>query len=123
MPLAGWLWIALGGALGAVLRQAVALGAARAGLPAFACTLSVNALGCLAMGWLVAWAERTGSLSDPARGFWMVGALGAFTTYSTFAADTLELVRGGHPWLAALDVLAHVLVGLAALVAGRALVA
>lgn len=111
--------VALGGALGAVLRQATSLTASRTGLPPFACTLTVNALGCFAVGWLLAWAERTGALSDPARAFWVVGLLGAFTTYSTFAAETLELVQDERPWMAVANVLAHLLVGGAAIVAGR----
>jgi len=121
VPGASWLAVALGGALGAVLRQATVLSAVRVGWPPFVCTLTVNAIGCLAIGWLVAWSERTGALSDPGRALWMVGTLGAFTTYSTFAADTLELVRGEHPWLAVLNVLAHLVVGGVAVVLGRAL--
>jgi fluoride exporter len=121
VPWSQWFAVALGGALGAVLRQAVTLNVVRLGAAPFVGTLTVNAAGCFAIGWLVAWSERTGALSDPARCLWLVGALGAFTTYSTFASDVLELVRGDQPWLAALDVLAHLGVGALAIAAGRAL--
>lgn len=123
MPTSHWIAVACGGALGAVLRQWVALAAARSGVAPFLGTLAINVLGCFAIGWLLAWAERTGALSAPSRQLWVVGTLGAFTTYSTFAAESFELVRAGRPWFALLNVVLHLVLGGAALLAGRSLAA
>jgi CrcB protein len=52
------------------------------------------------------------------RPFLATGVLGGYTTYSTFAVDTVELVDAGRPVLAAGYVLASVLGGVLAVVAG-----
>ena len=83
------LWVAAGGACGAVLRYAVQALAASWSLPWG--TFAVNAIGCFAIGAMLAafagapWFETVG------RAFLMVGLLGAFTTFSAFSADTLLL--------------------------------
>lgn len=86
-----WLMIALGGALGALARAGVGqwLGIAGARWPLAA--LSVNVLGCfLAGALLVVLTERNGA-DSLWRAFLMVGFLGAFTTFSAFSVETLQL--------------------------------
>lgn len=53
-------------------------------------TLTVNLIGCLAMGLLAGWLARQGG-NEPARLLLGVGLLGGFTTMSAFALDTAEL--------------------------------
>lgn len=103
MSLPALLWIALGGALGSVLRALA--GHAFAG-PRFPWgTLLVNVAGSLLIGWLMA---RLGGL-EPApaarmQSLLIVGFCGGFTTFSTFSWQTLEqLLRGDWP-TAALNV-------------------
>ncbi len=50
----------------------------------------------------------------------VVGLLGGFTTYSAFAYDTLVLMQTSHLLKAGLNVIAQVLLGLAAAAAGYA---
>ena len=57
-------------------------------------TLLVNVAGCFAAGALLAWWLR-GPVSEPARLFWMVGFLGALTTFSAFSVETLALLQSG----------------------------
>lgn len=88
------LAIAAGGAIGALLRFWVS-GAvyAIAGRSFPWGTLAVNVVGSLAMGFLyVLMVERLASAPEW-RGFWLVGLLGAFTTFSTFSMETLNLVE------------------------------
>ena len=99
------LAVALGGALGALLRLLVADGVYLLLGRAFPYgTLAVNVVGSLAMGLLyVLLLERTAA--DPVwRAFLLIGLLGAFTTFSTFSMETLNLLEGGE----ALKALANV---------------
>jgi CrcB protein len=99
MSAAGLLWIALGGALGSVLRALVA-----AALPARFpwATLAVNVAGSLLLGWMMA---RLGGLEPPAaarvQALVVVGFCGGFTTFSTFSWQTLDQMMRGQ-WGAAL---------------------
>ena len=96
------LAIALGGALGAVSRYgvsfAVATGLGSAMTPL--ATLAVNVVGSGLMGVAYAMLGLSFPVSDPVRGFIMVGFLGAMTTFSTFSLDIIALIDRGHPWLA-----------------------
>jgi CrcB protein len=65
-------------------------------------TLAVNLLGCLAIGLAATLLVRA-----PWRGVVMGGLLGGFTTYSSFALLSWELLRADRPGAAVLLVLAH----------------
>jgi CrcB protein len=82
-------------------------------------TLAVNLLGCLAIGFLSQLAESYGVFSSEARTFVFVGLLGAFTTYSTFASETVNLARDGQGSLALANLGLHIFLGLAAVWLGR----
>lgn len=101
--------IAAGGALGALLRYWVSLGVhhlAGRGFPYG--TLTVNVLGSLLMGILyVLLLERLAS-GSATRGFLLVGVLGAFTTFSTFSIETLNLIQSGETARAALNIVLSV---------------
>ena len=116
------LWVGLGGFAGAILRYLVSGWAQNAsgsaGFPYG--TLAVNVLGCLAIGVLSWLADTRGLLSAESRLLIMVGVLGAFTTFSTFGNETLNLLRDGEVLAASLNVTANVVLCLAAVWAGRA---
>ena len=113
------LWVGAGGFLGAVLRYGLS-----SWLPAqrFGCgTLTVNLLGCLAIGALAGWTETRGELDPHTRALVISGVLGSFTTFSAFGNEVMELVREGRNLAAGGVVLAHLALGFGAVVAGRAL--
>ena len=110
--------IALGGAIGAVLRFGVVQTSLRlwgTGFPVG--TLLVNVVGSLAMGLAVEWLAARG-LSDLWRGFVTVGLLGALTTFSTFSLDIALLHGRGEMALAALYVMLSVCLSVGALFLG-----
>ena len=121
-----WLYIALGGAFGAVSRYGVTLGAARLGATGFPyATLTVNVVGSFLIGLFVAWIGGRTEINPALRPLIQVGFLGALTTFSTFSLDALILLEQGRFTQAGLYIAASVLVCLAAcfigLLAGRSL--
>lgn len=113
------LAIALGGAIGATARH-VLDEAARSlfGTALPYGILAANVLGSFAIGFLYVLLIERLALSPPWRGFFLVGLLGGFTTFSTFALDTVQLAGGGSPGAAAANVVMNVSVGLLAVFFG-----
>ena len=91
------LAIAGGGALGALLRYWASTGVhtfTGRGFPYG--TLTVNILGSLLMGFLYIWLLERAIGNGAVRAFLLIGLLGAFTTFSTFSIETLNLMEGGE---------------------------
>lgn len=115
------LVVALGGALGAVLRFAVST-SLRGVIGAFPLgTLTVNAVGSMLIGLVIAWASTRGGEAVALRNFLQVGLLGGLTTFSSFSAETLILFQGGRAGLALANVALNLVLALAACMAGLSL--
>ena len=118
--------IAAGGALGALFRYWVSVGVHRfAGSEFPYGTLTVNVAGSLLMGALyVLFIERM-DVDPILRGALLIGLLGAFTTFSTFSIETLNLIENGESFRAMVNVVASVILCVVAcwigMVAGRQL--
>ncbi|MCU4186250.1 fluoride efflux transporter CrcB [Acidiferrimicrobium sp. IK] len=113
--------VVAGGFLGAAAREAVeqALPTARGGFPA--ATFAINVCGAFILGALLEALVRAGDDSGWRRRTRLMagtGFCGAFTTYSTFAVETVQLVRAGRLGTAILYGLATVVTGLLATTAG-----
>ena len=91
--LSNWMLVAVGGAVGAVLRFSISEATPDTGFPW--ATLSVNLVGSLLLG-LVAAATLASTLSESQTLLLGVGLLGAFTTMSTFSVETISMVEAGH---------------------------
>ena len=117
------LLIGLGGAIGSILRYLLSgLVQEGTGVAAFPVgTLAVNLLGCFAIGVLTELSESRGVLDAEVRGLLVVGLIGGFTTFSTFANETLSAARDNAPLVAAANVILSVLFGLVAVWLGRLL--
>jgi len=90
------LAIAAGGAVGSVLRYAVSTGVYSMlgrGFPYG--TLAVNVIGSFLMGMLFVLMVERLDMSAVWRMAVLVGFLGAFTTFSTFSIETVNLLQGG----------------------------
>jgi CrcB protein len=84
-------------------------------------TFAINISGCFLNGLLVALVvDALGAPPWAARGL-IVGFLGAYTTYSTFGAETYELTELHHWGLALANVAASAVVGIGAVALGQAL--
>ena len=109
-----YLWVALGGAIGAAARYGVAQWTGHRWGWAFPWgTLAVNVTGSLAIGLLMPLLLGRGP--DPAlRVFLVTGFLGGYTTFSAFSVETLALVEARRWDAAALYILGNVLLSLLA---------
>ncbi len=117
------IFIAAGGAIGAVLRYAVGVQLLRwlgAGFP-FG-TLAINIAGSFAMGALVEGMALRWQVTDETRDFLTIGILGAFTTFSAFSLDVVELYKDGAILLMVLYMVASVTLSVFGLVAGVRLI-
>ena len=117
------LWVGAGGFVGAILRYLLGGWVQRltpmAGFPTG--TLAVNVLGCLAIGLVAGLVELRHGLGPGVRLFLLVGLLGGFTTFSSFAWETLDLARASALTPALANVALQIVLGLAAAWAGLAL--
>ena len=111
--------VALGGAIGALMRFGVGEAVAQvAPNRLYLGTLMANVMGCLVFGALHATSEFSGWGSPESRALIFTGILGAFTTFSTFEADTFALWTHGQRGVAMLYVFGSVALGMLAFMAG-----
>jgi fluoride exporter len=102
--------IAAGGFLGAVLRWFIDVQ-----IPSLMGTLLVNFLGCVFMGVFMYESIYVGAFSRETRIFFGVGVIGAFTTFSTLAVQSFEVV----PTIAILNLAANLVLGFFGIFVGR----
>ena len=109
-------FVALGGALGASARYGLAMASVRLFGPDWPVgTWTANILGCFLIGLAIPLVS-----ADRTRLILVMGFLGAFTTFSTYSAETIALWETGRIGLAALNAVGSVVLGLLAVAAGLA---
>lgn len=113
-----FLAVALGGAIGAASRYGLDRLIERRSFSVFPwATFTINATGCLLIGAVIA------ALVDRNSPTWLrlgvvVGVLGGYTTFSTYAQETLDLIEGDKLGVAALYAFGSLAVGVAAVFVG-----
>jgi CrcB protein len=81
-------------------------------------TLAVNVIGCLLIGFLGGLAEHRQAFDANLRLFILVGVLGGFTTFSTFAYDSLVLAQSSQYAGLLLNVVLQIVIGFGAALLG-----
>jgi CrcB protein len=125
--LAQYLVIALGGALGSMLRFFIATfidsGAQKGGTIFPWGTIIVNITGCFIIGFIAEVSAPQGRvlISPLARQFIMIGILGGYTTFSSFSLQTLTLAQDGQWAGATLNVVLSVVLCLVGVALGAGL--
>lgn len=115
-----YLWIGLGGALGAIARYAIGLWfAERFGRLPYG-TFVVNISGCFAIGLVIAIFGGRTPLPELWRYALLIGFIGAYTTFSTFELETFQAVQDGFSGVAILNIAMSVGIGYAAVWLGFA---
>jgi len=119
MQLGILLAVALGGALGSLLRYFVAGAVQSATWPGFPWGIFVvNITGGFAMGLIVELSALKLNLTPEVRAFLTIGILGGYTTFSTFSLDSALLIERGDYSGAALYIAGSALLSIMALFAG-----
>ena len=95
----GVIYVALGGALGAVCRYGISLIPCKTEFPVL--TLVTNLLGALLIGFIVGIASGSKTISDNGVLLLKTGVCGGFTTFSTFSLEAWRLLECGKAGLAA----------------------
>lgn len=113
--------IGAGGFVGAVLRFVVSSWVQnRSGSIVFPFgTMAVNMTGCLLIGFLTSLVETRSFFTMETRSFILIGLLGAFTTFSTFGQETLNLIRDSRIDLAVINAGSQVVIGVGMVWIGR----
>jgi CrcB protein len=118
-----YLLVFVGGGLGATLRHLINLTCTRClgtGFPWG--TFLINISGSTVMGLIAGYLAFKGEASQPWRLFLMTGILGGYTTFSAYSLDAALLYERGELGLAALYVTGSVVLSIAGLFAGLAVV-
>lgn len=109
--------VGLGGFVGAVLRYLIGLIPLNEPWTFPIKTFGINVAGCIAIGIIAALAARSDSLNTQLLLFLKVGVCGGFTTFSTFALETADLIKDGNIFVPFCYVILSVLVGVAVIFA------
>jgi CrcB protein len=118
-----YLWVALGGAIGSVLRFWLSLVAGRHWGETFPWgTLIVNVTGCFLIGLFGTLTAPDGRwpVGSGFRIFFMAGICGGYTTFSAFSLQTLDLIHNREFLYAAWNILGSVTFCLLAVWLGHA---
>lgn len=117
------IWIGLGGFFGSVSRFYIQTVVNRHFPSEFPWgTMVVNIIGCLIIGALYALAEKNRVFGPEMRLFLMVGFVGSFTTYSSFALEKFLLFQSGMSVMSMGYLIASIIAGLAGVYSGYYLV-
>lgn len=113
------LAVGLGGFAGAALRYLIGLIPLNETMTFPIKTFGINVAGCIVIGIIAAAAAKSDSISPHMLLFLKVGLCGGFTTFSTFALETADLMKAGNTVTALIYVLGSVIVGTAVIFAAE----
>lgn len=111
------LAVGAGGFLGSVFRYLISLIPVSEATVFPIKTFIINIIGCILIGAIAVSVSKNVEMSPQMLLFLKVGLCGGFTTFSTFALETANLMKAGHMGAALLYVVLSVLVGVAVIFA------
>ena len=108
-------FVGLGGALGAIFRYLASVVTSKYYIGNFPlATFLVNISGCFLIGVLIGWLSSSSQNSNDLRLLFVTGFCGAYTTFSTFAAENLTLIEHGNSRITLLYILLSIILGVLA---------
>ena len=114
--------ISLGAIVGANARYILSRYAARLLGPVFPYgTLIINGAGSFIVGWFLVWTSERVLIDPRWRLLVVIGFCGGFTTFSSYAFETMAYFEQGQWWLMTTNIVTNNLLSLLAAVGGMAL--
>lgn len=107
------LIVGLGGLIGSVCRYLISLIPLKESTVFPMKTFFINIIGCLAIGIIAVVITKNPTINPKLIMLCKVGICGGFTTFSTFALETMELMNHGHGGIAIIYVILSVIIGIA----------
>ena len=118
-----YLLVLLGGAIGSLARYLASTAILNRYTGRFPLgTVIVNLTGCFLIGAIMTSLTRKTAPHPNWRLFLVVGFLGGYTTFSSFAWETYTAARDGSPWIAFFNVIISVILGYCAVLLGSFIV-
>ncbi len=106
--------VAIGGAIGAAMRYLIGLLPIKEPFEFPVKTFAVNILGCFFIGLIVALALKPNCQSQSLTLFLKTGICGGFTTFSSFALESVDLIKSGNTFIALIYIALSVILGICA---------
>ena len=114
-----YLLIALGGALGAMLRYCIGVVAAERFGPRFPVgTLTINVSACFMIGFILEYLHHHTGVNPAWRYAFAIGFIGAYSTFSTFEWEIWSDLTNGAFWLGMLYMVVSLIAGFMAVAVG-----
>ena len=104
--------VGLGGFVGAICRYLIGLIQVNEVTTFPIKTFLINVIGCIVIGIITVAATKNSSINPQLVLFLKVGVCGGFTTFSTFALESVDLMKNGNVLISFLYVLGSVVVGI-----------
>ena len=118
--LRNFLWVGLGGGMGAMLRFLISVIFKSNAFPVY--TMLINITGSLCIGMIFAATLKNEHFPEYIKFFLAVGLCGGFTTFSAFSLENMLLIRSGNYFTSVIYILASVCACIIATFAGFKLI-
>lgn len=113
------LAVGLGGCIGSVCRYLIGFLPINRDSIFPTCTLLINVIGAFLLGLIVTAATKEATISNRLILFLKIGICGGFTTFSTFAYETANLLTGSHPLMGITYAFLSSVLGVSAVLLGQ----
>ena len=117
------VFVGIGGAVGSVIRYLLGVLGAHYFKGTFPiATFITNFLGCLIIGLLIGYFGKSNEINPQLKLLLITGFCGGFTTFSTFAAENVQLLENGNYWLLLGNVVGSVILGIGGVILGMKMI-